>query len=119
MGACHGNTNKFFHNGSGAKNDYDDITFLSQCIADVNTLRKPDLIIADACEILRTNGPSGPGEIIKPRKVYAGTEPVAVDAYGSTILDNRPGDILMIEMARDHGLGSPDLQKIVIKETSL
>jgi uncharacterized protein (DUF362 family) len=119
MGACHSDTNKFFHNGSGAKSDYDDISFLSQCIADVNTMRKPDLIIADACESLRTNGPAGPGEIIKPRKVYAGTDPVAVDAYGSTILDNQPDDIMMIKMARDHGLGSPDLQKMIIRETAL
>jgi uncharacterized protein (DUF362 family) len=119
MGACHSETNQFFHKGSGAKNDYDDISFLSQCIADVNTIRKPDLIIADACEVLSTNGPWGPGEIAKPRKVYSGTNPVAMDAYGSTILGYMPEDILMIEMAQKHGLGSSDLKSIIIKENTI
>ena len=33
-------TNRFFHSGSGARGYYDDVEHLSQCIADVNLVRK-------------------------------------------------------------------------------
>jgi len=35
---------------------------LHQCIADINTIRKPDLVVMDAIRILTTNGPKGPGK---------------------------------------------------------
>jgi uncharacterized protein (DUF362 family) len=111
MGNCKGETNKFFHSST------DD--FLSQCIADVNLVRKPDLCICDATEVLKTNGPAGPGEIIKPQKVYAGTDPVAMDAYGSTLLGAVPGTIRTTVMAAKHGLGEMELSKVNVLETTL
>ncbi len=83
MGVNDGGTNRFFHAGSGAKGEYDDIPFLAQCVADLNTLRRPDLCLADATEFLLTNGPAGPGELRRLNKVILGTDPVAVDAYGA------------------------------------
>ena len=68
MGVNTNASNQFFHAGSGAKGEYDDIPFLAQCVADLNTLRKPDLCVADATEFLLTNGPSGPGELRKTRQ---------------------------------------------------
>jgi len=119
MGNCHHETNKFFHSGSGAKDYYDDVEFLSQCIADVNLIRKPDLCISDATEVLKTNGPAGPGDIIKPMKVYAGTDPVAMDAYGSTIFELRPEDIRPTVLANKHGIGRMDIKNMNIREVSL
>jgi uncharacterized protein (DUF362 family) len=119
MGNCHRDTNKFFHSGSGAKDNYEDVEFLSQCIADVNLIRKPDLCISDATEILKTNGPAGPGEIMKPMKVYAGNDPVAMDAYGSTILDLRPEDVRPTVLANKHGIGRMDIKNLNIKEISI
>lgn len=116
MGATYGTTNRFFHFGSGAKQVYDDVEHLSQCIADLNLVRNPDLCISDATEFITTNGPAGPGEMAKPKKVVAGTDRVAVDAYTSTLLGRQPQNILMIKMAYEHGLGEMDLSKLQLKE---
>ena len=53
------------HAGSGAKSEYGDVPFLAQCVADMNTLRKPHLCVADATEFFLTSGPAGPGELRK------------------------------------------------------
>ncbi len=58
MGATSSGTNRFFHHGSGRLGYYDDVDFLSQCIADVNLVRKPDLCIFDGTEMITTNGPN-------------------------------------------------------------
>ncbi|PTY03733.1 hypothetical protein DB347_21105 [Opitutaceae bacterium EW11] len=105
MGACHSSTNRFFHNGSGASSDYDDVEFLSQCIADVNLVRKPDLIVCDATEFLLTNGPAGPGELAHANKVLVGRNPVAVDAHGCTLVGRKPEEVGMIVKAAAHGIG--------------
>lgn len=68
MGSTSGSTNRFFHHGSGRLGYYDDVDFLAQCIADVNLVRKPDLCIFDGTEMITTNGPQGPGKLIKPRR---------------------------------------------------
>jgi len=116
MGNCHGDTNKYFHKGPGAKDFYDNVEFLSQCIADVNLIRKPDLCISDATEVLKTNGPAGPGEVIKPMKVFAGTDPVAMDAYGCIVFDLHPEDVRPTVLANKHGIGRMDIKNLNIKE---
>ena len=119
MGACSSSTNRFFHKGSGRGglfSYYSDPEFLSHCIADVNSIRKPDLCIVDATEFVVTNGPGGPGEIKKPYKIVAGTNCVSVDSYCATLLEFNPEDVLMIRYAHDHGLGETDLKKLNIKE---
>jgi uncharacterized protein (DUF362 family) len=117
MGTCNRDTNLKFH--TGGESGQDDAEHLGQCIADINLIRKPDLCITDATEVLKTNGPAGPGEIIKPNKVFAGTNPVSMDAYGCTILGFKPEEIWSTVFANKHGLGEYDLSKIVIKETTL
>ena len=120
MGATSGSTNSFFHHGSGKGfGYYDDIEFLSQCIADVNLVRKPNLCILDGTEILKTNGPGGPGKLLKPRKVFAGVDRVAMDAYGAHLIGLHPGDIRMIQMAHAHGLGEIQLERLRIQEVRL
>lgn len=119
MGSTSGSTNRFFHSGSHGKGGYDDIPFLSQCIADANLLRSPTLCIADATEMITTNGPFGPGRLMTPHKVIAGTDRVAVDTYGAGILGLQATDITMIQRAQDHGLGSSDLKSLVIESKTL
>ncbi len=119
MGACAGSTNRFFHQGSGKGgifSYYADPDFLSQCIADVNLLRKPELCVVDATEFVTTNGPGGPGEIKQAHKVVAGANPVSVDAYCATLLGLIPGDVSMIRFASEHGLGEIDMKKLNVKE---
>jgi len=122
MGACpHDPTCKFFHVGSNPESDdwYPDIDHLSQCIADLNTIRQPDLNIVDAGEILITNGPFGPGKLANPKSVVASTDMVAIDAFGARYLDLDPATIPMIAKAEKHGLGVADPKTLGVKEITL
>jgi uncharacterized protein (DUF362 family) len=89
---------------------------LAQCIADINLIRRPDLCVMDATEVLATGGPRGPGLLNKPRKVFAGRDPVAVDTYATRLLGIDPRKILMLDCASRHGLGQRDLEKVRIRE---
>jgi uncharacterized protein (DUF362 family) len=119
MGVNANASNQFFHAGSGAKGEYDDVPFLAQCIADLNTLRKPDLCVADATEFLLTNGPAGPGELRRSDKVILGTDPVAVDAYGAPLVNLKAADVLMITRSVEWGLGRMDLAMLAVEELAV
>ena len=119
MGAQAGASNQFFHMGSGAKGEYDDIPFLSQCIADLNTLRKADLCVADGTEFLLTNGPAGPGELRRLDKIILGTDPVAVDAYGAPFVNLRAADVQMIVKSVEWGLGRMDVEKLAVEQLAV
>lgn len=116
MGFCTRKTNVFYHLGSGERNDPE---FLAQCIADINLLRQPDLIIGDATSFIITNGPSGPGEVKEMNKVFAGTSLVAMDALGASYNDIDPADVLTIVKASSSGLGSYDLTEMNCVDISL
>ncbi|MFT3831252.1 MAG: DUF362 domain-containing protein [Opitutaceae bacterium] len=119
MGACHRSTNQFFHEGSGAKGEYEDIAFLSQCIADVNLVRHVDLNVVDGTEFLVTNGPAGPGELKRANKVVVGPNPVSVDAYACMLLGLDAAKVAMIGLAAAHGIGEPALAKLAVREATL
>ena len=114
MGAATYSTCRYFHYGKGGWNE--DIEFLSQCVADVNLLRKPALCICDSTECVVTNGPYGPGKIVKPQKVVAGADPVAVDAYGTGLIGRAADQIDMIGKSAALGLGEMNLRKLRISE---
>ncbi len=119
MGALDRETCQFFHTGSGKTvkgGFYEDVNFLAQCIADVNTLRSPKLCIVDATEVLANHGPQGPGDLLKPGKVAAGVDPVALDAYGASLHGRSPAQVAIIPKAAAHGLGRADLSKVAVRE---
>ncbi len=98
---------------------------LHQCIADINTLRKPDLVVMDAIRILTTNGPKGPGKTEDIGEVIASTDVVAADAYAAAFFKNpktgkpfRPEEIRFVKYAYDLGLGEIDLSKVRMKKVS-
>lgn len=113
MGLCTRKTNVTFHLGSGKRNDPD---YLGQCIADLNLVRKPDLIVADAIEFITGNGPNGPGPTKKLDLVLAGTDPVAIDALGASYLDMAPEEIIAVDRAYKHGIGEIDVSKLYVME---
>lgn len=119
MGATSRETNSFIHFGSGAKKPYDDVEFLSQCIADLNLIRRPNLCIVDATEFITTNGPFGPGKIIKPRQVIAGADGIAVDSYCSTLLGLNGSDVIMIKKGHEQGLGELNVKNLSIKKATI
>ncbi len=98
---------------------------LHQCIADINTLRKPDLVVVDAIRILTTNGPKGPGKTEDIGEVIASTDIVAADAYAATFFKHlktgkpfRPEEIRFVKIAFEMGLGQIDLSKVRVKKVS-
>ena len=107
--------NRTFHKENWTT-DLSAIEHLDQCIADLNTVIEPTLCVVDATEFITTNGPFGPGKLIKPQKVVAGTDRVAIDAYCATLWGLEAKDIIMINKAYEHKLGQIDLQKVKVKE---
>lgn len=89
---------------------------LDQCIADYATAIRPDLTILDANRILLTGGPKGPGKTKDVGQVIAGVDPVAIDAYGTTLFGMKPADVSHIQLAHDMGVGEMDLAKVKIKQ---
>jgi len=115
MGLNFSTTNRSFHKPNW-KTDLNDIAHLEQCIVDLNKTIRPTLNIVDATEFISTNGPFGPGELLKPGKVVAGTDRVAVDAYCASLLGLKAEDIIQIVRASEQGLGEMDLLKVRIRE---
>jgi len=115
MGLNSSKSNRSFHKEDW-KTNRSSIEHLDQCIADLNTVIKPDLCIVDATEFITTNGPMGPGKLVKPQKVIAGIDRVAIDAYCTTLWGMNARDIIMINKGYEHKLGEINLQKVKIKE---
>jgi len=90
-------------------------TDLDQCIADFAAEVKPHLVVLDAIRTLLTNGPKGPGQTASPGMVVAGTDPLAVDAYGTTILGRKPQDIGHLRLASAAGVGEIRLDRVKVK----
>lgn len=118
MGLNSPKNNRGFHKEDWDTN-IDSIRFLDQCIADLNTIIEPDLCIVDATEFITTNGPFGPGKLMKPQKVVAGTDRVAIDAYCCQLWGLKPENIMTISLAHEHKLGEINLNKVKIKESEV
>jgi uncharacterized protein (DUF362 family) len=98
---------------------------LHQCIADINTVRKPNLVVMDAIRILTTNGPKGPGKTEDIGEVIASTDIVATDAYAAAFFKHpktgkpfKPEEIKFVKNAYELGLGEIDLSKVRVKKVS-
>lgn len=113
MGVCTRATNVTMHLNGPKRNDHD---YLAQCIADLNIVRKMDLIITDVTEVLSTNGPGGPGELLNLNRIVVGTDPVALDVYCSGLLGFDADEVYTISKGFLNGLGEKDLSKIKIVE---
>ncbi len=121
MGACSRSTCRRFHYGEDSgllslfRGWYSNIQLLAQSIADVNLVRRPDLCVVDATEFLITNGPSGPGDIRKPREVFVSTNCLAADMYATRDLGLDWEELPVIQCARRHGYGPASPREINIR----
>jgi len=111
-------SNRTFHRPNW-KTDPADIEHLDQSIVDLNKAVTPALNIVDAAEFIISNGPFGPGEILRPRKVVVGTDRVAVDAYCCGLWGLQPDEIVMIKRGAEQGVGTLDPAAVKIVEISL
>ncbi|TKJ41642.1 hypothetical protein CEE37_03485 [candidate division LCP-89 bacterium B3_LCP] len=91
-------------------------TDLDQTIADLATVRKPDLTVMDATRMLLNNGPSGPGTVREEKTIIASEDPVAADAFTATLFKHEPNEIRHIRHASEMGLGVMNLKKMKIKK---
>lgn len=108
-------SNVTYHLGSGERNNPE---YLGQCIAELNLVRKPDLVVMDASEMIITNGPNGPGDMDRYDHVLAGTDPVAMDALACDYVGYAPEDIISIVKAHEIGVGSMDLSNLVVEKVA-
>lgn len=91
---------------------------LGQSLADLATVIKPKLTIIDATRILLNNGPQG-GDLKDVRRtdtLIASVDPVAADAYATTLFDLPPDAIESTVAAAKMGLGEMALDRIAVLE---
>jgi len=90
---------------------------LAQNLADLNQVIRPDLTIVDATRVLTRNGPQG-GNLADVKTfdiIIAATDPVAADAFATTLFGLDPSRIDSTVAAYETGLGQMDLDKCRIQ----
>jgi len=77
-------------------------------IADLGAAVRPTLTVADATRVMVRGGPTGGRleDVVIMNAVAAGTDPVAIDAWGATLLHMDPSDVPYLVLAEGRGLGS-------------
>lgn len=90
---------------------------MSQNLADLNTVIRADLTIIDATRILLRNGPQGGSlkDVKTLDTVLASPDPVAADAYATTLFGLKPEQIESTKVAAKMGLGEMDLNEMDIR----
>lgn len=83
-------------------------------IADLALMVKPTLVILDGTWSMMANGPTGGSldDLKETRTVVAGTDPVAVDAFGATLLGKIAEDLPHLIMAQAAGAGTVDFRSL-------
>lgn len=103
MGVLGGNRGQMHHN-------------LGQKLADLATVVSPKLTVIDATRILLRNGPQG-GDIDDVKvldTLVASADPVACDAFATTLFDLKPDEITSTVAAYKLGLGEMNLDRMQI-----
>lgn len=94
---------------------------LPTAIADITQFMKPRLCLVDATRILTDHGPTGgdPADVKTLNCVAAGTDIVALDAWGAELLGHKPADIGTIAAGAKYGLGTADFRSLQPRELQL
>lgn len=85
-----------------------------ECIGDFALAVKPHLTVVDATRILVTRGPKGPGDVKHPNQIIAAVDPVAADAFATTLFGLKPEDVGYIMHAHRLGIGEARLNRLSI-----
>lgn len=94
---------------------------IDESLVDLAMFIKPALTILDAVRILTASGPQG-GDLADVKllnTVVAGTDAVAVDAFGATLFGMKPADLGCVRVGHQARLGSMDLAGMNIKRIAL
>ncbi|MBN2056884.1 DUF362 domain-containing protein [bacterium] len=89
---------------------------IGQNLADLATVVRPELTVIDATRILLRNGPVGGNldDVKHLDTLIASIDPVAADAYATTLFELAPREIDATRAAYEMGLGEIDLNKATI-----
>jgi uncharacterized protein (DUF362 family) len=87
---------------------------LNNTLADLATFVRPTLVVMDAVRVLTANGPVGGNLADVKRKdtVAAGTDQVAIDAFGATLLGYKPQEIGYVVEGNARRLGTIDFESL-------
>jgi len=90
-------------------------------LADITRFMKPRLCILDCTRILLANGPKGGRleDVEAKWTLAAGTDIVALDAFGAEMLRRKPAEIGSIKKGVEVGLGTMDYRSLKPKEITL
>ena len=94
---------------------------LHESIVDLASLLKPDLVVIDGSRVLSTNGPSGPGRVLKRDTIIASDDMVAADAQAVSMFEwygrkLKPRNVKHIRIAHERGLGRMDVDQLRLKQ---
>lgn len=89
-------------------------------IAELAMMINPTLVLLDGTMSMMANGPTGGSldDLKATRTVIAGTDPVAVDAFGATLLNKTAEDLPHLKMADGLGAGKADYRSLEIVEVN-
>ncbi|HOX25779.1 MAG TPA: DUF362 domain-containing protein [Candidatus Krumholzibacteria bacterium] len=94
---------------------------MADCLCDVTAFLRPRLVVLDAVRVLTAHGPTGgdPADVTLVGTVAAGTDLVAIDALGATLLGHQPAAIASLGAAAARGLGTLDFRSLPQVERTL
>ncbi|MGD2269354.1 MAG: DUF362 domain-containing protein [Desulfobacterales bacterium] len=90
-------------------------------IRDLAIMVTPSLVILDGTTTMLTNGPTGGSlsDLKETNTMIAGTDQVAADAYGATLLGRDLSDLTFIAKAAADGVGTADYRSLNPVEVTL
>lgn len=93
---------------------------LPSCLVDITAFMKPRITVLDAVRLLTAHGPQGgnPMDVERRNTVAAGTDIVALDAFGAELLGFGPPAIATIRAAEAAGLGTADYRSLAPTEAT-
>ena len=83
-------------------------------IMELAMMVSPSLVILDGTTTMMSNGPTGGSlsDLKQTSTMIVGTDQVAVDAFGATLLEKTLNDLPFIGMAEAAGLGTSDYRSL-------
>jgi uncharacterized protein (DUF362 family) len=80
------------------------------CLSDITRYMKPRISILDAVRVLKDHGPVGGNlaDVETKLMLAAGTDVVALDAWGAEVMGKKPTEIKSVKKAAEVGLGTMD-----------
>ena len=93
---------------------------MDDAIADLAALIRPTFSVVDGTRILIRNGPTGgsPEDVVRGDLIAVGTDGVALDAFGATLLSLEADQLDYLRLATEKGRGTSDWRSLKPREIS-